>query len=307
MGGFTVITSKTMRATVIVNAAAGVRAREIDAECERIRAGLAARGVAAEVRQVPGPELAAAAASAAGSGVDAVVMAGGDGTISAGAGALAGRPCAMGVIPLGTLNHFARDMGIPGDLDEAVAVVAGGRVRAVDVGEANGRVFVNNASMGFYPLAVADREARQEDGARKWPAMARAALSTYLRLPVLRVTLHVATGAVPVTTPLVFIGNNRYEMSLLSRGTREKLDGGELWLYVARHRGRVGFLSLAARAAVGRLDQARDFVGYAAQEFSIDDRRRTIPIAFDGELCEMESPLRCRVRAGALKVLVPPS
>src|SRR5688572_5280348 len=126
-----------MRATVLVNAAAGVRAREIDAECERIRAGLASRGVEAEVRQVPGPGLADAAASAAGSGVDAVVMAGGDGTISAGAGALAGCSCALGVIPLGTLNHFARDMGIPGDLDEAVAVVAGGRVRAVDVGEAN--------------------------------------------------------------------------------------------------------------------------------------------------------------------------
>jgi diacylglycerol kinase family enzyme len=294
-----------MRATVLVNAAAGKRAREIDAECERIRAGLVSRGVEAEVRQVPGPGLAEAAAEAAGSGVDAVVMAGGDGTISAGAGALAGRDCALGVIPLGTLNHFARDMGIPSDLEEAVAVVAAGHARRIDVGEANGRVFLNNASMGFYPLAVADREARQEDGAGKWPAMAKAALSTYLSLPALRVTLHVAGGTVPVTTPLVFIGNNRYEMSLLSRGTREVLDGGELWLYVARHRGRVGFLSLAARAMVGRLDQSRDFVGYAAEEFAIDDRRRAFPIALDGELCEMESPLRCRVRAGALKVLAP--
>ena len=295
-----------MRATVIVNAAAGVKSREIGLECERIRQGLVSRGVLAEVRQVPGPELAEAAKAAAASGVDAVVMAGGDGTISAGAGALAGGRCALGVIPFGTLNHFARDAGIPGEIDEAVAVVAAGHTRAIDVGEANGRVFLNNASMGFYPIAVAEREARQEEGAKKWPAMVRAALGTYLRLPALPVTLHVAGAAVPVRTPLVFIGNNRYEMSLLSRGTRSTLDAGELWLYVARHRGRAGFLSLAARAAIGRLDQARDFVGYAAEEFTIEDRRKAIPIAFDGELCEMASPLVCRIRKGALRVLVPP-
>jgi diacylglycerol kinase family enzyme len=166
-----------------VNAAAGVRTREIDRECDRIRGGLASRGVDVEVRQVPGSQLAAAAAEAAATGVDAGVMAGGDGTISAGAGALAGGRSALGVLPFGTLNHFARDAGIPGDLDEALAVIAAGHARAVDVGQANERVFVNNASMGFYPVAVADREARQEEGARKWPAMARAALETYRRLP----------------------------------------------------------------------------------------------------------------------------
>jgi diacylglycerol kinase family enzyme len=294
-----------MRATVLVNAAAGVRTREIDQECEKIRAGLASRGVDVEVRQVPGPELAAAAAAAAATGVEAVVMAGGDGTISAGGGALAGGRSALGVIPFGTLNHFARDAGIPDDLDAALEVIAAGHARAVDVGQANDRVFLNNASMGFYPEAVADREARQEEGARKWPAMARAALDTYRRLPALRVTLHVAGAAVPVRTPLVFVGNNRYEMSLLSRGRRTSLDGGELWLYVARHRGRTGFLSLVARAIIGRLDQSRDFVGYAAEEFTVDDRRRAIPIALDGELCELTAPLRFRIRKRALRVLVP--
>jgi diacylglycerol kinase family enzyme len=226
--------------------------------------------------------------------------------MSAGAAALAGGGVPMGVLPLGTLNHFAKDLGIPQEIEGAIEVIAGGLVRRLDVGEANGRVFLNNASMGFYPIAVAGREARQDEGARKWPAMAKAAVATFKSLPVLRITLHVATGAVPVTTPLVFIGNNKYEMSLLALGKREALDGGELWLYVARHRGRVGFASLALRAMVGRLDQARDFVGYAAQEFTIDDRRRMIPIAFDGEVCEVESPLRCRIRPKDLAVMVPP-
>ncbi len=86
----------------------------------------------------------------------------------------------------------------------------------------------------------------------------------------MRVTLHLPKGAARVTTPLVFIGNNQYEMSLLSLGKRESLDGGELWLYVASHRGRVGFVSLALRAVIGRLDQARDFLGVAVPE--VDDR-----------------------------------
>jgi diacylglycerol kinase family enzyme len=103
----------------------------------------------------------------------------------------------------------------------------------------------------------------------------------------------------------VFIGNNKYDMSLLSLGKRETLDGGELWLYVASHRGRIGFLSLAFRAVIGRLDQARDFLGVALPEVMIEDRRRTISIAFDGEVCEMASPLRCRSRPASLPVIVP--
>ena len=295
-----------MRATVLVNAAAGVKARESDEESERIVAGLEARGVSATIRQVPGPELTDAARDAAAAGAEAVVMAGGDGTVSAGAAALTGGDCPMGVLPLGTLNHFARDLGIPQDLEGALEVVASGIVRRVDVGEANGRVFVNNASIGLYPHAVLVREKQQDErGTGKWLAMFRAAVATLRRFPVVRVTLQLPKGAVRVTTPLVFIGNNKYEMTLLSLGKREVLDGGELWLYVASHRGRVGFVSLALRAVIGRLDQARDFLGVAVPEVTIEDRRRVIPIAFDGEVSEVESPLRCRSRPAALPVIVP--
>ena len=295
-----------MRAIVIVNAASGVRDRKVDEECARIAAGLEAGGVQATVQQVPGPRLTEAARAAAAGGAEAVVMAGGDGTMSAGAAALAGGDCPMGILPLGTLNHFARDLGIPQDLDGAIAVVASGIVRRVDVGEANGRVFVNNASIGLYPHAVLVREKQQDArGTGKWLAMCRAAIATLRRFPVVRVTLHLPRGAARVTTPLVFIGNNRYEMALLALGKREALDAGELWLYVASHRGRIGFVSLALRAVIGRLDQARDFLGVAVPAVVIEDRRRTIPIAFDGEVCEVESPLRCRSRPASLPVIVP--
>jgi diacylglycerol kinase family enzyme len=299
-----VITSISMRATVLVNAAAGVRTREIAEEMERIVAGLEGRGVAATVRPVPGPDLTDAAREAA-AGADAVVMAGGDGTMNAGAAALAGGDCPMGVLPLGTLNHFARDLGIPQDMEGALEVVATGLVRRLDVGEANGRVFLNNASMGLYPQAVIEREQREDEGASKWLAMMRASIATLRRFPVIRVVLRLPTGSVRVTTPLVFVGNNRYEMSLLSLGKRSALDGGELWVYVARHRGRIGFLSLALRAMVGRLDQARDFIGLGVPEVTVEDRRRSISIALDGEVCEVESPLVCRIRPRALPVIVP--
>jgi diacylglycerol kinase family enzyme len=295
-----------MRAVVIINAASGVRARQIDEERASIAAGLKARGVEAAVEQVPGTRLTEAARSAAAGGAETVVMAGGDGTMSAGAAALAGGDCPMGVLPLGTLNHFARDLAIPQDLESALDVVASGIVRRVDVGEANGRVFLNNASIGLYPHAVLVREKQQdEQGTGKWLAMGRAAVATLRRFPVVRVTLRLPTGAARVTTPLVFIGNNRYAMSLLALGKRDALDGGELWLYVASHRGRIGFVSLALRAAVGRLDQARDFLGVALPEVVIEDRRRTIPIALDGEVCEVESPLRCFSRPASLPVIVP--
>jgi diacylglycerol kinase family enzyme len=295
-----------VRASVIVNAASGVRERQIDEECERIAEGLEAGGVEATIERVPGPRLTEAAREAAAGGAEAVVMAGGDGTMGAGAAALAGGDCPMGVLPLGTLNHFARDLGIPQDLDGALRVVASGVVRRVDVGEVNDRVFLNNASIGLYPHAVLAREKQQdEQGTAKWLAMGRAAVATLRRFPIVRVTVHLPKGAARLTTPLVFIGNNRYEMSLLALGKREALDAGELWVYVASNRGRIGFVSLALRAVAGRLDQARDFLGVAVPEVTIEDRRRMIPIALDGEVCEVEAPLRCRSRPASLPVIVP--
>ena len=220
-----------MRAIVIMNAASGVKDRKVDEESARIVEGLAAGGVEATIRSVEGKHLTEAAREAAASGAGVVVMAGGDGTMSAGASALAGGNCPMGVLPLGTLNHFARDLGIPQELESALAVVAQGVVKKVDVGEVNGRIFLNNASIGLYPHAVLVREKQQDErGTGKWLAMGRAAVHTLRHFPVVRVTLHLPKGAVRVTTPLVFIGNNKYEMSLLALGKREVLDAGELWL-----------------------------------------------------------------------------
>jgi diacylglycerol kinase family enzyme len=290
-----------MKALVVLNASAGSRG-----EPGAVRDALAAAGVEAEIRPVPGPAIVQATREAAASDVDVVVMAGGDGTMNTGASVLRGGPKPMGVLPMGTLNHFARDLGIPLELEDAARVVAGGHVREVDVGEANDRIFLNNSSLGLYPTAVEVRDAqRSPNGRLKWIATGRAALKTLRWFPVNRMTLRLPGSTLHVTTPLVFIGNNRYEMSLFSLGRRERLDAGELWLYVARDTGRLGIVSLAARTLAGRLDQARDFVTLATPELVVEDRRRTLKAAFDGEVCRMSPPVHYRIRPRTLKVVAP--
>jgi len=295
-----------MKASVLLNAAAGLRPRQVQAEVVRVRELFATLEVEANVRLVAGPDLLAAARAAAASDTDVVVMAGGDGTVSAGAGGLAGTGKPMGVLPLGTLNHFARDLGIPTVLEDAVRNVAEGIVREVDVGEANDRVFVNNSSLGLYPAAVALRDAwMARQSMQKWVAMGRAALDTLRRFPVVRLTLRLPEGSLNVTTPMVFIGNNRYETKLFSLGQRPALDEGDLWVYLARDAGRFRFLRLALRALIGRLDDSRDFQGLCVKEMLVEDRRRSARVAFDGEVGHVAPPILYRVRPRALRVIVP--
>jgi diacylglycerol kinase family enzyme len=295
-----------MKASVLLNAAAGLRPRQVQAEVVRVRELFATLEVEANVRLVAGPDLLAAARAAAASDTDVVVMAGGDGTVSAGAGGLAGTGKPMGVLPLGTLNHFARDLGIPTLLEDAVRTVAEGIVREVDVGEANDRVFVNNSSLGLYPAAVALRDAwMAQQSMWKWVAMGRAALDTLRRFPVVRLTLRLPEGSLNVTTPMVFIGNNRYETKLFSLGQRPALDEGDLWVYLARDAGRFRFLRLALRALIGRLDDSRDFQGLCVKEMRVEDRRRELKVAFDGEVGHVAPPLRYQIRPRALRVIVP--
>jgi diacylglycerol kinase family enzyme len=240
--------------------------------------------------------------------VGTIVLGGGDGTLSGGAALLADSGKVMGVLPLGTLNHFAHDLGMPDDLAEGLTVIAAGATRAVDLAEVNGRVFLNNCSIGLYPSAVRQRERlRRLHGTAKWTAMARGAWDSLRRFRVLRFTLHFPDGARRLSTPQLVVGNNRYETRFLALGKREALDGGLLWVYAARNRGRFGFVRLLLKAMLGRLDQERDFEQTPARELTIQERRggRRVFLALDGELTALYSPLRFRSRPGALTVIAP--
>ena len=203
-----------------------------------------------------------------------IVAGGGDGTVNAVANELIGTSISLGVLPLGTLNHFAKDLHIPQDLEGAARNLITGRAIPVDVGEVNGRIFLNNSSLGIYPRIVRHREEQQKKkGRNKWVAFAQASISVLRHYSLLRVRLRVDGKELSRKTPLVFIGNNKYEMEGLNIGERRRLDAGELCLFVANRAGRVDLVRLAFRALFGRLHEAGDFDALITKQFSIETRR----------------------------------
>jgi YegS/Rv2252/BmrU family lipid kinase len=296
-----------MRGTtrVVVNAGAGPGCPEgWDQELAR---KLAARGLPAEVTLVRnGGEISEATRHALQDGAERVIACGGDGTVSAVASRLAGSGVVLGVLPTGTLNHFARDLRLPLDLDAAIDVIASGREIGVDVGEVNGRLFINNSSLGLYPDIVLDRERqRRRLGRGKWMALLTASLHALRRYPVLSLAMEVDGRPLRRRSSFVFIGNNEYRMEGFEIGERAGLSDGMLSLYVTQRTGRFGLLRLALRALFGRLQQARDFDMVRAAQIVVDTPRRRVHVAADGEVLVMETPLTYRIRPAALRVIVP--
>lgn len=266
----------------------------------------ARRGLSAEVRVVAARRLHAAAREAARAGADAVVAAGGDGTVNAVAGGLVGTRVPLGVLPLGTLNHLARDAGIPLDLDDAVGVAARGETRDVDVGDVNGRVFLNNASLGLYPRLVRLRErARALHGHSRLRATAYATARMTRTFPRLDVSIDVDGDLTTSATPFVFVGNNRYRTDLVGLGRRFALDRGELSVAYADDAGLAATLGYALRGAAGRLESARGLVTRVATDVRVGSFAPSLSVAVDGEVVRLVPPLVFRSRPGALPLLAP--
>lgn len=239
-------------------------------------------------------------------GYNPIVAGGGDGTISAVASVLADTTTRLGILPLGTLNHFAKDMKIPLDLEGATNVILDGTAVSVDVGEVNGRVFINNSSLGLYPSIVHQRERQQERlGRGKWTAFIWAALSVLRRYPFISVRLTADTVELKRRTPFVFIGNNEYEMEGVNIGARGCLDAGHLSVHVAHRTGRWGLVRFALSALFGTLRNEKDLDMLCTKELWIETRHARLRVATDGEVSIMEMPLHYRVRPGALYVLAP--
>jgi YegS/Rv2252/BmrU family lipid kinase len=291
---------------VIINCAAGGRP---DTEAGRaVEEAFASCGAEARVRLArEGKELTELASAAVSNGARAVVAGGGDGTVGAVASALVGTGKALGVLPLGTLNHFAKDLRIPLEVKEAARNVCEGRAVLVDVGEVNGRIFINNSGLGLYPHIVRHREKLQErEALGKWSAFVRAALAVLRRYPFLNVRLNADGKEIIRRTPFVFVGNNEYEVEGTQIGARARLDEGRLSLYVAHHTGRLGLIRLALRALFGRLRQSKDFDALSVEEIWVETRKpKRLYVATDGEVNVMTTPLHYRVLPGALRVIVP--
>ncbi len=295
-----------MKIIVLLNLSAGSSGRE---EADRVRQAFQNAGTGCDILQAGPGKIGENAREAAKRTPDIIAAGGGDGTVSAAASALigAGTGTALGVLPLGTLNHFAKDLRIPADLEEAVRLFARPVFRSIDAGQVNGRHFINNSSIGLYPRLVRMRdEQRYRLGRGKWFAMLIAFAQLFRRLPGMTVRLEAEGLAVRRQTPFVFVGNNTYSFSLFDLGGREALDRGVLSLYTAQTAGRFTLISLAVRSVLGMLDQGRDFEYRTAREIWIETRRPEISVALDGEVVRLKTPLHYESLKGALKVVAPP-
>ena len=253
-----------------------------------------------------GTDVAAMTKEAVESSAEIVVAGGGDGTINTVASSVAEAGKVLGVIPLGTLNHFSKDLKIPQDIPGAIGVLSDNQIRKVDVGEVNGRIFLNNSSIGLYPRIVRRRQVEQERlGKGKWSAAFSAAWRVFLRRPFIIVKIRLRDRIFIRKTPFVFIGNNEYHMDLYNIGSRESLDSGRLSLYFPHRGGRIGVLILLVKTVFGLLRQAKEFETLSTESVTLRTPKERVVTALDGETVVMDSPLEYKIRPGYLRVLVP--
>jgi len=276
----------------------------------RLAAAFAMHGVEAEIAIVSQHDLQTTAKEAAKRAEDgkigAVVAGGGDGSLRVVAGALAGTSVPLGVLPLGTLNHFAKDLGIPLDLDEAVQTIAKGETRTIDLGSVNDKIFINNSSIGIYPYLVSDRDrVRKRHGVAKWLATIPAAFRTLRLYPRTRLTIETKDWTRTYRTPCVFVGNNEYAMELSNLGQRKALDDGKLFLCVVKQPTPLGLLRAFLLLWLGRFDPTRDIECFELDELTITSRAARLRVALDGEVGTLQPPLHYRSLPGALQVIVP--
>jgi diacylglycerol kinase family enzyme len=295
-------------ATVLLNRKGGAVANDPDI-ADKVATALRAAGVDANIETIGADDCEVRSRAVAERGDPRLIVGGGDGTIAAAAAALAGTQTALGILPLGTLNHFARDLGIPFALDEAAGLIAGGHERPVDVAEMNGRLFINNSAIGLYPLMVVDRDAQQKRlGRSKRLAMLVASLRTLTRFNHQRLTLTINDEVkARIDTPLLFVGNNDYRIDLGAPGKRDSLEGGQLCVLVMRKKTRAGFVAASIRALFNRT-RPDDMVRIdGVERLRVGSRRSLLAVALDGEVVSAPPPLDYRIRKLALRVIAPPA
>ena len=297
------------RVVVLWNSAAGPGAESGDQLGRHLERAFAAAGIEAVVTPIDRNGLAGQLGSllSGAQEFDAVVVAGGDGTMRSAAEVLAGTGTALGVLPAGTFNHFAQDLGMPSGLDEAVAALAEAVATTVDVGEVNGRVFVNNSVLGVYPAVVDGRE--KLEVARGWGKLRATPVAVVRALrafPTHRLDIETPDGLVRrrLRTPFVFIGNGEYANGAGGLPARRSLTGGRLGLAVADVTSRGGLVRAFVRAVATGAETVPQVHTTATAEVSIRVSG-SVPVALDGEVFHIKTPLHYRSRPGALTVMVP--
>jgi diacylglycerol kinase family enzyme len=268
----------------------------------------AARGAGLEVVRITASiDCAALVRARMNEGRRLFVAAGGDGTVNHAVQALVNTEGVLGVVPIGTYNHFARDLGIPLDWREALEVAIGGATKQVDTARANDRFFVNNISMGLYPELVSKREARGRDYPR-WKARLFAAYSTLRKFPHVAVTLESEHHQEAVRTHVLMISNNTYDLGRIGvDAPRNGLEEGRLSVYWLPHVPRHKLMSFIAHYLAGRVHTAPGFRSFRTARLKVQSRKTHLHVGVDGEVARLDVPLVVTIVPQSLLVKVPRS
>ena len=235
-----------------------------------------------------------------------VVAAGGDGTLNAVAAKLMGTNIPMGILPLGTFNYVARLLNIPLDVLKAAEVIATGHAHAVHIAQINQHIYLNNASLGLYPLFIQKRELYNQHFGR-FPLNAyTSALDVLIRdRKELKLEVDIDGKKYPVKTPLIFFGNNQLQLADMNLRIAECAEKGMVaGVVVAKSDKRTLFKTLW-QLIKGNLEQASDVYSFSADTVTIHSKRKKLTVALDGEIVEMKPPLNISVLKNALKIMVP--
>jgi diacylglycerol kinase family enzyme len=301
------------RLVFIVNASSGSSAPE--GKRAAIEGALAEAGRTGELRFTRPADLAQAADQAALTALhrhSAVVAVGGDGTISAVAQAAHAHGCAMGLVPQGTFNYFARTHGLPEDAAEATRVVLRGAPVPVQVGVVNEQLFLVNASLGLYPEMLKDREAYTARFGRHRLVVLFASATTLLRsYRPLRLSIGCEGAVRAISTPTLFVGNNRLQLERMGLPEAKAPDTGRLAAVMLRPTGTLAMLGLMLRGALGTLGEADTIERFEFTQMQVRPRllpgRHSIRVAMDGEVRRLRVPLDMGCSSRPLFLIKPQS
>ncbi len=295
-----------MRFIAVLNRDGGtLRTTDLDAFIDKMSAAFTEAGHSIEIRTVTGAELEAALKKAASGGADVVIAGGGDGTISAAAAALMNSEKRLAVLPAGTMNLFARSLGIPLSLDAAMQAFVDADTRAVDMASANGRPFIHQFSIGMHAKMVDMRDGMQfRSKLGKIRASAKAALAALLDPPSLRVSLDIDGRKLRARTTSIGITNNLFGEGHLPYA--DEPDGGVLGIYVTIAAKRSELLRAALDILRGRWRESPHVDVHEGKRVMVHVRShlRDRKCVIDGELLPLERDTVIRIHRKALRVLV---
>ena len=284
--------------TVIVNLSAGSAHSRT---AEQVSAALSTQGRSARIRVVPAADIPEVAREAS-RGEGLVGVAGGDGTLSSAAGAIAEAGGVLVPIPLGTRNHFARRLGID-SVEAAARAVASGPLLRVPLGTVNGRVFINHASAGLYPRIVHHRE-RIRRWTGKPTAQMLAGMYAVARLPLMTVGLQLDGVRCERTVPGLWVALGRGAFRLPVDGHAP--GGRSLEVILPHVRSSAGVVRAAARVwwrlRRGLPLEPAGIEVIHTPVFTLE-ARHPVDLSRDGEVERDNSPIEFRIHPRALRVL----